>query len=76
MFYLACKYFLAPLPGHGHKAVVAELSLCAEHGRSGRGARFHPQGCMGESADVAEDVYPPKAHDVMAFCVNESFCSC
>lgn len=28
---------------------------------------------MRESADVTEHLYPPKAHDVMAFYVNEGF---
>lgn len=32
-------------------------------------------GPMGERANVAEYLYPPKARDVMAFCVNESLCS-
>lgn len=33
------------------------------------------QGLMGERANVAEYLYPPKARDVMAFCVNESLCN-
>lgn len=28
---------------------------------------------MRESADVTEHLYPPKAHDVIAFYVNEGF---
>ena len=34
---------------------------------------FSPHGLMRESADVTEHLYPPKAHDVMAFYVNEGF---
>ena len=29
---------------------------------------------MKESADVAQHLYPPKAHDVKAFYVKEVFC--
>lgn len=51
------------------------FNCVAEHRRSSRVTRFSSQGRMGESTDVAEDLFPSKAHDVMAFCVNESFCN-
>lgn len=72
-----CKYFLAHLAGHhtprrSHKMLVPNFCV-QEDIESIRTTYFSSHGLMRESADVTEHLYPPKAHDVMAFYVNEGF---
>lgn len=72
-----CKHFLAHLagqrtPGHSHKMSVPNFCI-QEDTESIRTTYFSPHGLMRESADVTEHLYPPKAHDVIAFYVNEGF---